>query len=71
MISQTNKKSSLTKYLTNRLDEQRERLMSYFENIQIEMIRQFQMQYLELSDSIDEAIASKNRNKFINSFTDD
>lgn len=59
-------KEYIQKLLDNKLDDQKERLMGYFQNMQIEMIRQFQIQYLELSQVIDDVLDSKNRNKFVN-----
>jgi hypothetical protein len=54
--------------LDNKLSQQREKMMDYFQNMQIEMIRQFQIQYLELTDVIEVAVKTKERNKFINKY---
>jgi hypothetical protein len=59
-------KEFIQRVMDRKLGDQKEKLVGYFQNMQIEMIRQFQIQYLELSDWIDEAIQAKNRNKFIN-----
>lgn len=39
--------------------------------MQVEMIRQFQIQYLELEQVISDVIESKNRSKFVNNLQDD
>jgi hypothetical protein len=54
--------------LDDKLSQQREKMMDYFQNMQIEMIRQFQIQYLELTDVIEGAVKTKERNKFINKY---
>lgn len=59
-------KEYIAKLLDEKLSRQRERMVSYFQNMQIEMIRQFQIQYLEMTEVMEEVIESKNRNKFVN-----
>lgn len=61
-------KEFVSELLDEKLTEQRDKLMNYFQNMQLEMIRQFQIQYLELADVIDSTIESKNRKRFINPF---
>ena len=60
-------------YITNLLDEklsiQREKMMDYFQNLQLEMIRQFQMQFLEISDVIEEAVEQKKKKDFFEKYT--
>lgn len=59
-------KEYISNVLDQKLAKQREKLTNYFQNMQIEMIRQFQIQYLELSQVIDDVVESKNRSKFVN-----
>lgn len=60
-------KKYISRLLDDKLKIQKEKLTKYFQNMQIEMIRQFQMQYFELEQVIDDVIESKNRTKIINS----
>ena len=64
-------KKYISKLLDDKLKNQKEKLTKYFQNMQIEMIRQFQMQYFELEQMIDDVIESKNRTKFINTLEED
>jgi hypothetical protein len=43
-------KEFIQRIMDRKLGDQKEKLVGYFQNMQIEMIRQFQIQYLELSD---------------------
>jgi hypothetical protein len=64
-------KKYISKLLDEKLKIQKEKLSKYFQNMQIEMIRQFQIQYFELEQVIEDVIESKNRTKFVNSLEDD
>lgn len=64
----TDQKQYIENLLQDKLSQQREKMMDYFQNMQIEMIRQFQIQYLELTDVIENAVKTKQRNKFINKY---
>lgn len=64
----TDQKQYIENLLQDKLTQQREKMMGYFQNMQIEMIRQFQIQYLELTDVIESAVKTKQRNKFINKY---
>jgi hypothetical protein len=64
-------KEYINSVLEEKLRNQREKLITYFQNMQIEMIRQFQIQQLELEQDIEDVIEAKNRSKFINKFRDD
>ena len=46
-------KEYIGEILDSKLSQQREKMMNYFQNVQLEMLRQFQIQYLELSQVIE------------------
>lgn len=58
-------KEYIQKVIDSRLSEQREKLANYFQNMQIEMIRQFQIQYLDLVELIENAAKKKNKSRFM------
>jgi len=57
-------------YIANLLDEkltlQKEKLTTYFHNMQMEMLRQFQIQYMEIEESIENAVQVKKHKQFAN-----
>ena len=61
-------KEYINNILEEKLRNQRERMITYFQNMQVEMIRQFQIQQLELEQDIEDVIEAKNRTKFVNKF---
>mmetsp|Transcript_16995 Transcript_16995/g.14925 ORF Transcript_16995/g.14925 Transcript_16995/m.14925 type:complete len:130 (+) Transcript_16995:590-979(+) len=63
-----NQKGYINKLLDEKLDIQREKMINYFQNIQLEMIRQFQMQYLELSDVIEGAVEGRKKEEFYDKY---
>ena len=59
-------------YISNLLEEkltlQRERMLNHFQNMQIEMVRQFQIQYLEIAETIEKAVENKKKREFFDKY---
>lgn len=62
-------KKYIDKLLNDKLSTQKEKMIEYFQSVQLEMVRQFQLQYLELSDVLENAVEEKQKRDFYDKYT--